>query len=77
MNDYENGQLYGLEKFWAFLKYYKHSSNLQVDPKLKQFLLKFKNIEDFRVVEVSLSAVRFRVDVTGRFSAANQRDVEG
>lgn len=55
MSDYENGQLYGLEKFWAFLKYYKHSSNLQVDPKLKQFLTKFKNIEDFRVVEVSLN----------------------
>lgn len=52
--DYENGQLYGLEKFWAFLKYYKHSSNLQVDTKLKQYLSKFKSIEDFRVVEVSM-----------------------
>lgn len=52
VNDYENGQLYGLEKFWAFLKYYKHSSNLQVEPKLKQHLSKFKSIEDFRVVEV-------------------------
>lgn len=54
INDYENGQLYGLEKFWAFLKYYKHSSNLQVDPKLKQYLSKFKSIEDFRVVEVNI-----------------------
>ncbi|XP_044256944.1 la-related protein 1-like isoform X1 [Tribolium madens] len=51
VRDYENGQLYGLEKFWAFLKYYKHSSNLQVNPILKQYLSKFKSIEDFRVVE--------------------------
>jgi la-related protein 1 len=51
IRDYENGQLYGLEKFWAFMKYYKFSSNLQVNPTLKQYLSKFKSIEDFRVVE--------------------------
>lgn len=45
------GQLYGLEKFWAFLEYYKYSKTLQVDPKLKQFLNKFKTIEDFRKAE--------------------------
>lgn len=49
--DYESGQLYGLEKFWAFLKYYKHSANLIVNPKLKEYLSKFKSVEDFRVVE--------------------------
>ncbi|XP_063232951.1 la-related protein 1 isoform X3 [Bacillus rossius redtenbacheri] len=49
--DYESGQLYGLEKFWAFLKYYKHSKNLHVNPKLKEYLSKFKSIEDFRVVQ--------------------------
>nr|CAD7445833.1 unnamed protein product [Timema bartmani] len=49
--DYKSGQLYGLEKFWAFLKYYKHSNNLQVDPKLKEYLSKFKSVEDFRVVQ--------------------------
>lgn len=48
------GQLYGLEKFWAFLKYYKNSDQLNVDPKLQEYLSKFKNIEDFRVVEVSI-----------------------
>merc|ERR1719154_344734 len=32
--DSENGQLYGLEKFWAFLKYYKKATNLKVQPKL-------------------------------------------
>lgn len=48
------GQLYGLEKFWAFLKYYKHTDKLQVEPKLKEYLSKFKSIEDFRVVEVGI-----------------------
>ncbi|XP_059481734.1 la-related protein 1B isoform X2 [Neocloeon triangulifer] len=51
IRDYENGQLYGLEKFWAFLKYYKKSNSLQVDDKLKEYLSKFKSIEDFRVVQ--------------------------
>lgn len=46
------GQLYGLEKFWAFLKYYKHAQKLQVDPKLKGYLSNFKTIEDFRIYEV-------------------------
>lgn len=52
MADYESGQLYGLEKFWAFLKYYKHSQKLCVDPKLKEYLSKFKTIEDFRILEL-------------------------
>lgn len=55
MADYESGQLYGLEKFWAFLKYYKHSDKLNVDPKLNEYLLKFKTIEDFRVVEPEIN----------------------
>ena len=25
LRDYESGQLYGLEKFWAFMKYYKYN----------------------------------------------------
>ncbi|XP_055847636.1 la-related protein 1 isoform X2 [Episyrphus balteatus] len=48
--DYEKGQLYGLEKFWAFLKYYKNGEKLEVQPKLTEYLTKFKTIEDFRVV---------------------------
>ena len=51
IRDYETGQLYGLEKFWAFLKYYKNGGKLTVDPKLKEYLSKFKTIEDFRVVQ--------------------------
>lgn len=45
------GQLYGLEKFWAFRKYYKNASKLDVDDKLNGYLCQFKTIEDFRVVE--------------------------
>ncbi|KAI5739654.1 hypothetical protein M8J77_021798 [Diaphorina citri] len=51
IHDYENGQLYGLEKFWAFLEYYKHADKVQVLPKLREYLSKFKTIEDFRVLE--------------------------
>lgn len=51
IRDYETGQLYGLEKFWAFLKYYKNGPKLSVDPKLREYLDRFKTIEDFRVVQ--------------------------
>lgn len=53
IRDYENGKLYGLEKFWAFLKYDKHVNVLTVNPTLKKYLSKFKTIEDFRVEEAS------------------------
>lgn len=49
------GQLYGLEKFWAFLKYYKNADKLSVQPKLAEYLKKFKTIEDFRVVEPEIN----------------------
>lgn len=42
------GQLYGLEKFWAFLKYSRIKGQV-IDPKLQQHLRKFKSIDDFRV----------------------------
>ena len=48
VKDYEAGQLYGLEKFWAFLKYSK-AKNLDIDPKLQEYLGKFRRLEDFRV----------------------------
>lgn len=43
-----SGQLYGLEKFWAFLKYSK-AKTLEIDPKLQECLSKFKRLEDFRI----------------------------
>lgn len=48
-NDPVSGQLYGLEKFWAFLKYSK-IKNQPIEPKLQEHLRQFKNLEDFRVV---------------------------
>ncbi|XP_062429963.1 la-related protein 1B isoform X2 [Rhea pennata] len=46
--DYEAGQLYGLEKFWAYLKYSQYKTPA-IDPKLQEYLNKFKKLEDFRV----------------------------
>lgn len=46
---YYLGQLYGIEKFWAFLKYYKNSNQLEVGDKLQGYLNRFKTIDDFRV----------------------------
>lgn len=57
--DVDANQLYGLEKFWAFLKYYKKSSTLQVIEKLKEKLEKYKTIEDFRVEMVTSKFVLF------------------
>ena len=43
------GHLYGLEKFWAFLKYYKGHQPLDISPELTKRLSTFKTLEDFRV----------------------------
>ncbi|CAK9809530.1 La-related protein 1 [Anthophora quadrimaculata] len=74
IQDYESGQLYGLEKFWAFLKYYKHSDQLQVDPKLQEYLSKFKNIEDFRVVEPQINEMLQGFAANSRSQAAKRRN---
>jgi len=49
------GQLYGIEKYWAFLKYYKNATKLSVEPRLQEHLTKFKTIEDFRVLEPEIN----------------------
>ena len=41
------GQLYGMEKFWAFLKYSRRKP--KINPKLEEILKKYKRLEDFRV----------------------------
>ncbi|ESO02868.1 hypothetical protein HELRODRAFT_174304 [Helobdella robusta] len=46
-SDYQNGQLYGLEKFWAFLKYSR--KHVLVDGRLRGWLSKYQRLEDFRV----------------------------
>lgn len=51
------GQLYGLEKFWAYLKYSQPRMQ-SIDPKLQEYLCSFKSLEDFHVdVSLSLSSV--------------------
>ena len=42
------GQLYGLEKFWAFLKYSRRK--VDVNEELQAKLSQFKKLSDFRVV---------------------------
>nr|XP_033326939.1 la-related protein 1B isoform X2 [Megalopta genalis] len=74
IQDYESGQLYGLEKFWAFRKYYKQSSQLQVSPKLQEYLSKFKSIEDFRVVEPQINEMLQTFAANSRTQAAKRRN---
>ena len=46
--DYKEGNLYGLEKYWAFLHYYKGERNFDVCPELEKVLANFTKLEDFR-----------------------------
>ena len=39
--------MYGLEKFWAFLKYSRRKT--KINSKLDEILKKYKRLEDFRV----------------------------
>ena len=48
-----SGQLYGLEKFWAFKKYYRQARSLDTLPELQTALKNFRRLEDFRVLPVS------------------------
>lgn len=45
------GELYGLEKFWAFRKYYKKWQSLvpKVDPFLLAKLDGYRTVDDFRL----------------------------
>lgn len=54
IRDFESGQLYGLEKFFAFHFYYKHAVDLEINGTLRGYLARFKTLDDFKVVEVSL-----------------------
>lgn len=50
LEDYKNGQLYGLEKFWAFLRYSGRTEQ-GMNAELKAILAKYKSIDDFRVLQ--------------------------
>lgn len=47
--------MYGIEKYWAFLKYYKSAKQLSIDARLKDLLASFKTVEDFRVLEPEIN----------------------
>jgi len=48
MQDYNNGHLYGLEKFWAFMKYRSDKRKVELKPQLAKLLEQYKTLEDFR-----------------------------
>ncbi len=48
LKDYDEGQLYGLEKFWAYLRYSRKKP--EINPRLNEILKKYKRLEDFRIV---------------------------
>ena len=58
LKDYKSGDLYGLEKFWAFLKYYRRAKELTVKPELLQVLDNFKSIDDFKRAVSDFFALR-------------------
>lgn len=47
LKDHESGNLYGLEKFWAFLKFRKSKKKVAISEKLEALLKPFKCLEDF------------------------------
>lgn len=49
VNDAADNQLYGLEKFWAFRKFYRDSHILLVEPRLEGYLKKYRTLDDFKV----------------------------
>ncbi|CAF0744012.1 unnamed protein product [Brachionus calyciflorus] len=69
INDYDNGQLYGLEKFWAFLKYSRKRPD--INPRLSEILKKYKRLEDFRVVDETENGMTSSL-AQGKFQIAPQ-----
>ena len=57
LKDFGKGELYGLEKFWAFLTYYDKASDIKVSPELQKVLENFKTLEDFKRVVSELMGI--------------------
>ena len=55
------GNLYGIEKLWAFLKYRKSSEKLEMDGTLEAELKKYKTVDDF---SASSSSASLRLPLT-------------
>lgn len=58
LKDYHTGHTYGLEKFWAFLKYRKDKRNIYIRPELSDLLRQFNCLQDFREKEEELKSQR-------------------
>lgn len=54
MRDIKDGLLYGLEKFWAFMKYRKDKSPVELMPEIQTLLSKYRTIDDFRRAQKQL-----------------------
>jgi len=55
LEDYHKNHLYGLEKFWAYLRYRpdQKSNPLEILPELQQILTQYKSLDDFKVQDAS------------------------
>jgi len=51
--DCKDGYLYGLEKFWAFLKYRKDKRPIDIPQDLQKLLSQYRTIDDFRKAKAS------------------------
>ena len=73
------GQLYGLEKFWAFLQYFprgkdrKLDARIKVDPRISEWLSKYQRLEDFRI-EVCASQLLSSVPLRETVAFMEQND---
>jgi len=53
IRDHKDGYLYGLEKFWAFLKYRKDKRPIEIPPELQKLLSQFRTMDDFKRAKAS------------------------
>lgn len=72
IDDVRRNQYYGLEKFWAFLKHYKNSTRLEVDPFLKEQLAKFKKLDDFAIDPAEAAKRELAMDGGGANTASKR-----
>lgn len=75
LGDIFSGNLYGLEKFWAFLKYYKGKTKFEVNSELRKILQPFKVVDDFRK-EVSFAFI-LRIYYKGKKNAVYSKNICG
>ena len=63
IQDYNDYQVYGIEKFWAFLKYKSDETPIVIDPLLSSILSQFTCLQDFKNKELE-----FEVSITTFFN---------